>query len=324
MEQFRFLTHDFRSPAFNLASEEYLLKKKGGYWFYLWRNDPSVIIGVNQDALKEVNLSFCESNGIKVIRRLTGGGAVYHDPGNVCYTVIAPYDENENNYLKFTAPVIEYLSSLGLDAEFSGRNDITVGGKKISGNAQTVYKDRIMHHGTLLFSTDMSVLSSALVPSRLKVESKGIDSVRKRVTNIRDELKKKITVEEFLDGLRKNFAAKFPSYSFDEEDIGKINALVAEKYSLDSWNLGMSPKGKTRFEKKFAFGIFEISFDTVGGAISGAAITGDFFTKKDIAPFCASLGGVKLDLKSVSKAFENIGDYIVGADGKEIAEAMFS
>ena len=145
---YKFITHDNHNPYFNLASEEYLLKVKGGYYFYLWINSPSVIVGINQNTLQEVNLGFTERNGIKVVRRLTGGGAVYHDLNNICYTVIAPYDENVDNYKKFTAPVIEYLNSLGVKAEFSGRNDITVDGKKISGNAQTVHNGTIMHHGT--------------------------------------------------------------------------------------------------------------------------------------------------------------------------------
>ena len=127
---------------------------------------------------------------------MTGGGAVYHDLFNINYTVIAPYDETADNYKKFTAPVIEYLNSLGVNAEFSGRNDITVDGKKISGNAQTIYDGRIMHHGTLLFHTDMSVLGDALKPNKLKTESKGIKSVRARVTNIYDCLPVKMSVEE--------------------------------------------------------------------------------------------------------------------------------
>ncbi|MCQ2387046.1 MAG: lipoate--protein ligase family protein [Clostridia bacterium] len=169
---FKFISHDIHNAYFNLASEEYLLKIKGGYYFYLWVNEPAVIVGINQNTLAEVNLQYVDKNDIKVVRRLTGGGAVYHDLENICYTVIAPYNQNEDNYKKFTAPVIEYLNSLGVKAEFSGRNDITVDGKKISGNAQTIVGDKIMHHGTLLFKTNMEVLEGALKPNKLKVESK--------------------------------------------------------------------------------------------------------------------------------------------------------
>ena len=149
MEKFYFITHDNRDAYFNLASEEYLLKQKGGYYFYLWINDPAVIVGINQNAFEEVNLSYVQENGIKVVRRLTGGGTVYHDGGNLCYTVIAPYDKDVDNYRKFTAPVIKYLNELGVPAEFSGRNDITVDGKKISGNAQTVHGDKVKALGSV-------------------------------------------------------------------------------------------------------------------------------------------------------------------------------
>ena len=131
-------------PRFNLASEEYLLKHTDKCVIYIWQNAPSVIVGVNQNALAEINFDFVNKKGIKVVRRQTGGGAVYHDLGNVCYTIIAPYNNEINHYKEFTAPVIEYLSSLGVKAEFSGRNDLLVDGLKVSGTAQTVYKNRIL------------------------------------------------------------------------------------------------------------------------------------------------------------------------------------
>ena len=205
MQKFKFITHDNHDAYFNIASEEYLLKHTDGFYFYLWINDPAVIVGTNQNAIEEVNLSYTQENGIKVVRRMTGGGTVYHDGGNLCYTVIAPFNPEQDNYKAFTAPVIEYLNSIGVKAEFSGRNDITVDGMKISGNAQTVYKNRIMHHGTLLFDTDMSVLGSALNPSKLKIESKGIKSVRARVTNISEHLGGKMSITEFRRGLKEVF-----------------------------------------------------------------------------------------------------------------------
>ena len=233
--EFKFLTHDNTDAYFNLASEEYLLKQTDGYYFYLWINAPAVIVGVNQNALQEVNLSYTQTNGIKVVRRLTGGGAVYHDLGNLCYTVIAPFSESENNYKKFTAPVIEYLNELGVKAEFSGRNDITVDGKKISGNAQTVYKNRIMHHGTILFSSDMTVLEKALNPNKLKIESKGIKSVRARVTNVSNCLKNPLTIQEFKLGLENKFLQTAKKHNFTAEDIQKINLLVVKQAKSNTY-----------------------------------------------------------------------------------------
>ena len=173
MQKFKFITHDNTDAYFNLASEEYLLKQTDDYYIYLWVNDRAVIVGTNQNAIEEVNLSYTESAGVKVVRRLTGGGTVYHDKGNLCYTIIAPYNAEEDNYKKFTAPVIEYLKSLGVNASFSGRNDIVIDDKKISGNAQTVYKDRIMHHGTILFNADTEELSKCLNPSKSRCKVKG-------------------------------------------------------------------------------------------------------------------------------------------------------
>lgn len=323
MNDFLFLTHDITDPYFNLASEEYLLKHKKEYFIYLWINSPAVIVGVNQNTLQEVNLNFTDSNNIKVVRRQTGGGAVYHDLNNLCYTVIAPYDENTDNYKKFTAPVIEYLNSLGVKAEFSGRNDIVINGKKISGNAQTVVNGRIMHHGTLLFDTDMTVLTSALKPNKLKMESKGIKSIRARVTNIKEYLTG-ITITEFKKGLSDFFKKDCKQYTFTESDIKEINKLVKEKYSTFEWNIGRSPKGKNSFEYKFPFGVFSFFFDTEDGKIKNAEITGDFFTCKPIEEFSATLNGVRFTKAETEKAFSVVSEYIKGADGKEIIDKIFS
>ncbi len=321
--QFKFLTHNNTNPYFNLASEEYLLKQAKGYYIYLWSNAPAVIVGVNQNAIEEVNLSFTAENNIKIVRRLTGGGAVYHDLNNLCYTVIAPYDENENAYKRFTTPVIEYLRDLGLNAEFSGRNDIILAGKKISGNAQTVYKDRVLVHGTLLFDSDLSVLEKALNPNKLKMQSKGIKSVRSRVTTIKNELKSDISLSEFRKGLEKKFLTTATKYEFNDNDLEKIEKLVDDKYSTDEWNIGYSPKGSIIFEQKYHFGLFNLTFDLVDGKVQNAYISGDFFEKKPIKEFAEKLNGIPFNFERIYKAFENIDDYIEAADGKIIAKQLF-
>lgn len=323
MEKFLFLTQDNHDAYFNLASEEYLLKRKGGYYIYLWRNAPAVIIGINQNAVSEVNLGYTEAHGIKVVRRMTGGGAVYHDLYNINYTVIAPYDESVNNYVKFTAPVIDYLNSLGVKAEFSGRNDVTVDGKKISGNAQTIYNGKIMHHGTLLFNTDMSVLGDALKPNKLKTESKGIKSVRARVTNIYDCLPVKMTADEFLKGLSEYFKKDCEEYFLTKEDIAEIEKLSKEKYSTYEWDIGRSPKGKNKAEARFPFGTLAVNFNTENGVIKNAEITGDFFSFKPAEELAKKLDGVKFIKEEVEKALSCAKDYIVGADGYDIASAIF-
>ena len=323
MPKFYFITHENTDAYFNLASEEYLLKQTDNYYIYLWVNDRAVIVGTNQNAIEEVNLAYTEKAGVKVVRRLTGGGTVYHDKGNICYTVIAPYNQNEEHYKKFTAPIIEYLNSLGVNAKFSGRNDITIDDKKISGNAQTVYKDRIMHHGTILYNTDSSELAKCLNPSKLKMQSKGIKSVRARVTNVIEHLEKKMTVDEFKTGLKIEFLKSCTPYEFTDEDLTAINKLVEEKYSKYEWNIGRSPVGANTFTEKFEFGILTLTFSTKNGVVSDAEIFGDFFEKKPIKEFANTLNGIKFSKADFEKAFSNIGDYISGASTKQVVDKIF-
>ncbi len=324
MEKFKFISSNIHDAYFNLASEEYLLKQKGGYYVYIWINDPSVIVGINQNTLLEVNLPIAEKNHIKVVRRLTGGGAVYHDLQNVNYTIIAPFNSGENNYFKFCSPVIEYLNSIGVKAEFSGRNDICVDGKKISGNAQTIYNDRIMQHGTLLFNTDMSILSSVLIQNKIKVESKGVKSIRARVTNIYNEMPNKITIDEFFANLCEFFKKDLEKYEFSGEDISAIEKLRNEKYSTYEWNIGRSPKGKNRYDARFDFGTLSLCFDLENGLIKNAEVFGDFFSLKDIKEFNKTLENKKFDKEQLTLAFKDIDKYILNANGKEIIEKLFT
>ena len=318
-----FLTHSNTSPYFNIASEEYLLKHTDGFFVYLWRNAPAVIVGVNQNAFNEVNLSYTQNNDIKVVRRITGGGTVYHDLNNICYTVIAPYDSSKENYKEFTKPVIDYLITLGVKAEFSGRNDITVDGKKISGNAQTVYGNRIMHHGTILFKTDMNALENAIKPSKLKLESKAVKSVRARVTNVSEHLKAKMTADEFYLGLCDYFKKSLKEYEFSADDIKGIDKLIKEKYSTNEWNMGYSPKGKTIFNKRFSFGEINLSFDIENAKIQNAVMTGDFFTLKDINELINNLNGLPFSKDSFEEVFKNAHIFIQGANGQEMVDAIF-
>ncbi|MBR5192450.1 MAG: lipoate--protein ligase [Clostridia bacterium] len=324
MKEFLFITQNNNNPYFNLASEEYLLHNKQGYYVYVWVNSPAVIVGINQNAIEEVNLNFTEENGIKVVRRLTGGGAVYHDLGNICYTVIAPYEEQENSFKYFANPVIEYLKSLGLNATFSGRNDVIIDGKKISGAAETVYNGRIMHHGTLLFNTDLSVLGNALNPNKLKMQSKGIKSVKSRVVNVKELLDEPFSFEEFKKGLIKHLSKGLKTYQFSTEDICEIEKLVNSKYSTYEWNIGRSPKGKTSFTERFSFGTLTISFNVVNGLIENAEFTGDFFLKQPLVKLLNGINGIPFSKESLLNALKNVNDYIVNASAEEIVNKLFN
>ena len=321
MQRFNFIYHGNTNPYFNLSMEEYLLTKKTDSFICLWKNSPSVIVGVNQNTLEEVNLAFTQKNDIKVIRRQTGGGAVYHDLNNICYTVIAPFEHSENSYIKFASPIIEYLKTLGVNAEFSGRNDILIEGKKISGNAQKIVGNRIIQHGTLMFNTDVDMLTNSLKVNKLKIQSKGIKSVKSRVTNISNYVD--IDATTFFNGLVEFVKKDCIPYTLTEEDIKGINQLIESKYSKDLWNIGYSPKGKNSFSYKFNFGLLNLNFDSVEGKIFNLNIYGDFFTNRDIKEFSKSLEGVQFNYKSLLLAFERISDYIVGANGKEIIDKLF-
>ena len=325
MEKFYLVLSPENNPEFNLAMEEFLLKNTDKYFVFLWQNQPSVIIGNNQNAYLEVNFNKAIENNVKIVRRLTGGGAVYHDLNNVNYSIISPYEKNDDNlYIKFTLPVIKYLKSLGVNAEFSGRNDITVNGKKISGNAQVVYKNRILHHGTLLFNTNLDALDSVLKENKLKIESKGIKSNRARVTNILDEMQEKISVEKFFSQLKDFLAKDLEVYLLTKKDLENIVKLKDEKYATFNWNIASSPTGDMRFTHKFTFGVFSLFFSVKDGKIFNAEIFGDFFQKQDIKNFALSLNGINFTKQDLLKAFNNIDQFIVGGDAKEITDKIFS
>jgi len=315
-------------PAYNLAAEEYMLTEKSEDIVMLWRNSDSVIIGRNQNAIEEMNLDYIKENDITVIRRLTGGGAVFHDLGNLNFTFIKSNDEKLfNDYSTFTAPVREYLESLGVKCELSGRNDITIEGAKISGNAQTVKRGRIMHHGTLLFSSNMSKLSGALKVREIKAESRGIKSYRSRVTNIFEHLSEKMGIEEFSEGLYEWFAENIPDaekYEITQADREKIERLVEEKYGLWEWNFGNSPKYNYRNIKKYQFGVVEVYIETENAIVTGMKIKGDFFGIGDISELENEFVGTAHSYEKIlEKANEfGVGRYISGMTEEEFAKLV--
>ncbi len=323
MEKFYFIKGESTNPAFNIASEEFLLKNNDGYYIYVWRNSPAVIVGVNQNTLSEINVNYLDSNNIKLVRRLTGGGAVYHDLNNVCYTVIAPYNKEEETFKRFSSPVIAFLKTLGITAEFSGRNDILVDGKKISGTAETVYKDRIMHHGTLLFDTDFSVMEKVLNPDKIKTESKGVKSVKSRVTNLKNYLGDRLDINSFMEMLCSFLKMDLEEYSFTNSDIENINKIKESKYDLYEWNIGYSPKGNNEIKARFNFGTLNFNFDLIEGKIENALFSGDFFLLKPLDNLYEKLNGTIWQNDSVYQAILDIDEYINGANAKEIVDKFF-
>jgi len=295
-------------PYFNLAAEEYLLKAFKEEFFMLWRNRPSVIIGKNQNALAEINLDYIKGHNIPVVRRLSGGGAVFHDLGNINFTFIVNNEAKETyDFERFVRPIISALGKLGINAEFSGRNDITIDGRKVSGNAQCYYSGRILHHGTLLVSSDISDLSAAINAKPMKFEGKGIKSVAARITNIDEYLQRPMSVEDIIDMIMAEVKEQADDlYEFTGDDMENIERLKNEKYSTWEWNFGISPDYSFKNEKKFAGGTIEINIDAKDGVIEDIKIFGDFFCKKDIKDIETLLKGVRHSYSDMMAALASV------------------
>lgn len=266
-------------PRFNLAFEEYILThRRQGDYLILWQNASSVIVGRNQNTVQEVNEPFVREQGISVVRRNTGGGAVYHDLGNLNYSFICDAgDTAARSAQRFTAPVVDALKALGLDAEASGRNDILVSGCKVSGTAQQLHQGRVLHHGTLLFDSDSETIMKALTPDPLKLQSKGIRSVKSRVGNIHSFLPSPMTLTQFWDYLKTALSGSgFTPGCVTEEELVEIRRLKETKYDTWEWNYGSAPKFQLCCKDRWDGGILEIHLSVERGLIREIRIFGDF------------------------------------------------
>ena len=280
----RYLETGSFDPAFNLAFEEYVLTcKRGGDYLILWQNNNTIVIGQNQNAESEINRSFVEQRNIHVVRRSTGGGAVYHDLGNLNYSFITDAGRLESiTMTRFIVPIVSALRKLGLPAEASGRNDILINGMKVSGTAQRIYKDRILHHGTLLFDTDLSVLGEALRVSPEKYQTQGTVSAKSRVGNILPMLQEKIELAAFKEYLKKEFAVEdnVPLGLLETEAVKK---LKFEKYDTWEWNFGRAPRCKMLNRHRWPGGILEVHLETERGRIKNIEFFGDFLSVADVS-----------------------------------------
>src|SRR5690625_3433388 len=301
-------------PTINLALEEYILQNFGIKDTYLlfYINEPSIIIGRNQNSVEEINTDYVEKNNIKVIRRLSGGGAVYHDEGNLNFSFITKDDgESFHDFEKFTKPVVEALNRLDVPAKLIGRNDLLVNGRKISGNAQFATKGRMFSHGTLMFDSEIEHVVAALNVKAEKIESKGIKSIRSRVANISEFLEEKITIDEFKELILCHIfdvddVKDVPQYELTEEDWEKVHEISNKRYKRWEWNFGKSPAFNIKQSHKFPSGLLDVRLDVKKGIIENCKIYGDFFGIGDVSDIEQQLIGVKYERKSIEEALADI------------------
>ncbi len=326
-----YVINNSNDPFFNHAAEEYLMNNFSDEVFMLWINKPSILIGRNQNTLSEINLDYVKENDIIIVRRLSGGGAVYNDLGNMNFSFITYRSSSDtqvkNGFEKFALPVINALQSLGINAVFTGRNDITIDGKKFSGNAQYFQKDKLLHHGTLLYDCDMSKLSLALKSKAIKFVDKSVKSVGARVTNIADYMKESMTLLEFREYL-KNYVIETHGietiYEFNEKDLKEINKIVRQRFETWEWNYGKSPNYRYKNSVKYPSGVVEYYLEVEDGKIEDISIYGDFFGEKNIQELEERLIGVKHSIKDLENVLNqiNIDDYIRGLSLKEFIEGL--
>lgn len=312
---------------FNIATEEYLLKKfpeDDILLFYV--NSPSIIIGKFQNTLAEINLDYVNNNNINVVRRLSGGGAVYHDLGNLNFSFHSLAKSLDvSDFETFTKPVITLLNKLNVPAKLEGRNDLLVNGKKFSGNAKTIKSNKVIQHGTILIDSDMSVLVDALRVNPLKFQDKAVKSNRARVTNLIEYLPDNTTTESF----KKLFIQEIMStnqlveiYELTTDDKLAIEELVNSKYNTWEWNFGASPNYNFKKAKKLTAGFIELHLDVQKGYIENVKIFGDFFGFKPIEELENKLVGIRHELDSIESVLESldIKAYFGNVESKDILE----
>lgn len=332
-----FVPNENNDPRVNLAIETYLLKEmpldEPMLLFYI--NDPSIIIGRNQNTIEEINTEYVEAQGIHVVRRLSGGGAVYHDHGNLNFSFIMPDDGNSfRDFEKVTKPIIQALHDLGVDgAELKGRNDLVIDGMKFSGNAMYATEGRMFAHGTLMFDSDIDEVVNALKVRKDKIESKGIKSIRSRVTNIKPFLPKEkqgMTTEEFRqDILLKIFGVdsveEIKTYELTEEDWEKINLISDEYYRNWDWNYGKSPSFNLERRHRFPIGSIEVRMNVEDGQIKEIKVYGDFFGLGEINDVEEKLTGVKYEKQAIREAVAaiDVKKYFGNIEKEEFIELLY-
>ncbi len=268
----KIITSISKNPFFNIAAEEYLLKNFNEDIIYLYINQPSVICGKHQNMMAEINLDYAEKNNITLVRRISGGGTVYHDNGNLNFCFIQNvFDGNLVDFKRYILPIIELLVNLGIKAELGIKNDIKTEGKKISGNAEHIWKKRVLHHGTLLFDSNLDELQSVLSDNDNNYHSKAVKSNRSETTNIINYLKNTMSISDFQNCIINFFQKKIEGsqrYAFSEFENIQIESLAQQKYSTWEWIFAYSPKYNFKGIYPFQNQLIEIEIEVEKGYIT--------------------------------------------------------
>jgi len=312
---------------FNFALENYLMRELdiADSYFIFWRTQPTLMIGRYQNPYQEVNMDYAKKKNINIVRRITGGGTIYTDLNGWQFSfILKDGSENEGkvDFVKHTKPIIAALASMGVDASLSGRNDLLIDGKKFSGNAQFHDKSVSLHHGSLLFNTDIEEMVRALNVDDEKIISKGIKSVRQRVANIADYLSQKITSEEFKDIMLSYLLKDMQTYELTEHDISRINSIKQDKFDTWEWNIGRTPEFIIKNENRFEGGKMQVCVSVEKGLISDIEFYGDFFAQKDIGELKAALIGIPYDKDIIKKKLYevNAGEYFFKISADEMLQ----
>lgn len=315
------------NPFYNLALEEFLLMNYlEGVIVMLWQNEPVVVVGQTQNTMEEINQQYVKEHGIKVVRRTTGGGAVYHDLGNLNYSIITDYRKGENFGLKnYAEPIVKALRKLGAEACFSGRNDIMIEGKKVSGTAQRVWKQRLLHHGCLLFDSDLSVVSECLKVRPEKFESKAVKSVRSRVDNIKNYLKEDLTLKQFEEYLSSQLLEEeYEMLEFSKQELLEVEKLKREKYEMWEWTYGRSIKCTVHNYKRYAGGTVEVYMNIQNGRIKECVMYGDFMALRPASEVAEKLIGCRYLYEDILEVLSSIyvWEYFGEISAEEVAKSI--
>ena len=329
MERLHYLETGSTDPAYNLAFEEYVLTHRmDGDYLILWQNDNTVVVGQNQNTAAEINRAFVEAHGVHVVRRTTGGGAVYHDLCNLNYSFITDSGAAERLTMdRFTRPIVEALQGLGLQAEASGRNDILVEGRKVSGTAQRIIQGRILHHGTLLFDSRPEMIAGALRVDQAKFTSKSAKSVKSRIGNIREFLPVDMALPEFWAYLKKQLAGTgLVQSALTADELAQVAKLADEKYRTWEWTYGRSPKFDMVKRSYFAGGRLEVGVSVDHGVITEIRFYGDFLSLTDTTPLCRVLEGVAYREDAVSPVLDSqpMAEMFGGITKDEVLRTIFN